>query len=74
MQAQATTHTAGTLWFLEITALAFVAIGVFLLMVEPAQWLLGVSSIVLFGLSAAMIARLLVLRHRAMGASGAREN
>ena len=48
-----------------VAALAFVAFGVLILVVDPDNWLVAFGSIVFFGLCAGFAARLLVLRRRA---------
>jgi hypothetical protein len=65
MTSQARAHSATGLWLLQIGALAFVALGIFILVVDPGNWLVALGSIVFFGLCAGFAARLLVLRRRA---------
>jgi len=50
------------LWLLELGSLAFVAAGLFILVVDPGSWLIALASIVFFGLCAAFTVYLLVLR------------
>jgi hypothetical protein len=65
MTTQARLHGAVGLWLLEIVALAFVGDGILLLILAPAQhWQTGLATIVLFGLCAIVVARMLVLRRR----------
>jgi len=64
MTSRAHAHGAVVLWLLEIAALAFVGSGIFVLIVAPGLWFIALASIVFFGLSAAMTARMLVLRRR----------
>ena len=65
MTSQARAHSVTGLWLLQIGALAFVALGIFILVVDPDSWLVAFGSIVFFGLCAGFAARLLVLRRRA---------
>jgi uncharacterized membrane protein len=65
MTSQARAHSATGLWLLQIGALAFVALGIFILVDDPDNWLVALGSIVFFGLCAGFAARLLVLRRRA---------
>ena len=53
------------LWLIEMGSLAFVAIGIFMLFVDPGKWLIAVASIGFFGLCAAFTMYMLVLRGRA---------
>jgi hypothetical protein len=64
MTSQAHAHGVVMLWLLEIGALALVGGGVFMLVVDPRQWPVALASIILFGLCAAKIGRMLVLRRR----------
>jgi hypothetical protein len=50
------------LWLLEISSLAFVAAGLFVLAVDPGKWLVALASIGFFGLCAAGAAYMLFLR------------
>ena len=65
MTSQARAHSVTGLWLLQIGALAFVALGIFILVVDPDNWLVALGSIVFFGLCAGFATRLLVLRRRA---------
>jgi hypothetical protein len=65
MTAQARAHSAAGLWFLEIGALAFVGLGIVIIVIDPGNWLIALGSIVFFGFCAAVGARMLVLRRRA---------
>jgi hypothetical protein len=53
------------LWLVEIGSLAFVAAGIFMLVVEPDKWLIAIASIGFFGLCAGFVMYLLVLRRGA---------
>jgi hypothetical protein len=53
------------LWLIEIGSVAFVAIGIFMLVVDPGKWRIAVASIGFFGLCAAFTMYMLVLRGRA---------
>ena len=65
MTSQARAHSVTGLWLLQIGALAFVALGIFMLVVDPGNWLVAFGSIVFFGLCAGFAARLLMLLRRA---------
>ena len=65
MTSQARAHSVTGLWLLQIGALAFVALGIFILVVDPDNWLVAFGSIVFFGLCAGFAARLLMLLRRA---------
>ena len=65
MTSQALTHKVLILWLMEISAVAFVVVGVFMLFVDPSKRLLALACIFFFGLSAVTFARMLVLRRRA---------
>ena len=64
MTSQALTHNAGFLWAAAIGSFLFVAVGILMLIFAPDQWLIALASIIFFGLCAASIARMLVLRYR----------
>jgi hypothetical protein len=67
MTSQAHAHGVVVLWLLEISAFALVGCGIFMFVVDPSQWFVALASIIFFGLCAAKIARMLVLRHRTAG-------
>jgi hypothetical protein len=56
------------LWLLALGSLAFVATGIFILIVDPGRWLIALASIGFFGLCATFAAHLLVLRRSAAAA------
>lgn len=60
--AQARTHTAATLWALEITSLVLVAGSLLMLVMGQTHWLMAVFSMGLFSGCAAVYARMLLLR------------
>jgi len=62
MAIQARTHHKATLWLMEIASLAFVAIGVAMLILDPRNWMMALASIAFFGFCAAVFVRMLVLR------------
>jgi len=64
MTTQAVTHSAGTLWALEIVSLLFVATGIVILVFDPGEWLIALASTVFFGACAVVFARMLALRYR----------
>ena len=55
------------LWLLEIISLIFIGIGVLMFLVDPANWLIAVFSIVLFGFSAVVLGRLIIIQRRNSG-------
>ena len=55
-----------TLWLAAIGSLAFVAAGIFMLVVAPSKWLIAVASIGFFGLCAVFAMYLLILRRGAV--------
>jgi hypothetical protein len=62
LTSQALAQSAVALWSLEIASLAFVGIGVFILVVEPGKWPAALATITFFGLCAAAFAFMLVVR------------
>ncbi|MGZ5841062.1 MAG: hypothetical protein ACXWJ8_03900 [Xanthobacteraceae bacterium] len=64
LTSQALTHGAVALWSLEIGSLAFVVIGAFIFVFDPANWLTGIASMIFFGLCAAVFAAMLAVRNR----------
>jgi len=64
LAGQARTHSALGLWLQELTALAFVGIGVVLLVLDPSNWLIPLALISFFGLCAVMFARMLITKRR----------
>jgi hypothetical protein len=64
MRSQALGHSATVLWLLEIGSLAFVGTGAFIFIFDPANWLTGISSMLFFGLCAAVFAFMLAVRSR----------
>ena len=69
MTTQARAHGPVVLWTLEIASIIFVISGIAMLVFDPASRLTGLFCTAFFGLCAAKIARLLVLRRR-MAARG----
>ena len=66
MTSQATAHGPVVLWLLEILSIAFVGAGVWMFVADPGSRLTALFCTIFFGLCAAKIARLLVLRRRAV--------
>jgi hypothetical protein len=66
VSSQAITHSPVFLWLMEIFSLLFVAAGVLILIFDPGEWLMGLSSIGFFGLCAALATYMLVLRSRSV--------
>jgi hypothetical protein len=62
--SQAVRHHPVMLWFMTIASFAFVAMGVFVLIIDRASWWIGLGCIVFFGLCALMMTRMLVLRRQ----------
>ena len=69
MTSQAITHSAVCLWLLEIGALAFVGLGILMLIADSRNWLMVLAPTIFFGICAAFIARMLVLRRRSRAGS-----
>jgi Ca2+/Na+ antiporter len=67
MTSQATAYGAVVLWLLEIATLALVCGGIFMFVADRSQWLVALGATIFFGLCAAMIARMLVLRRQTAG-------
>jgi hypothetical protein len=61
---QARTFSTVQLWLFEVGSLAFVAGGVWILLTDPNQWLIAVSSIAFFGLCAVVFTRMIVIKRR----------
>jgi hypothetical protein len=64
MTSQAVRHNPVMLWFMTIVSFAFVAMGVFALIIDRANWWIGLGCIVFFGLCALMMTRMLMLRRQ----------
>ena len=64
MTSQARAHGPVVLWVLEIACIVFVIAGIAMLIFDPGSRLTALFCTAFFGLCAAKIARLLVLRHR----------
>ena len=63
-RAQARGHSLWMLWVGEIGSIGFVVAGIFILMVDPHDWLVGAASIGFFGINAIAIGFMLVTRLR----------
>jgi hypothetical protein len=61
---QARFHSTITLWLLEILALTLVAAGVFIVIMDTRNWLVGAGSILLFGLCAFVFAWMITAKRR----------
>lgn len=72
LAAQARAHSALSLWFLELVSLAFVALGVFLLVADSGNWPIALASITFFGLCAAVFTTMLLIRRRESRGRGPR--
>lgn len=57
-------HSALGLWLMEVASLMFVAGGLFILVVEPGNWMVGVAGIAFFGVCAVIGARMLSAKRR----------
>jgi hypothetical protein len=64
MTSQARAHGPVVLWLMEIASIAFVIGGIAIFVFDPGSRLTALFCTAFFGLCAAKIARLLVLRHR----------
>ncbi len=64
MTSQAQAHGAVVLWVLGIASIVFVVAGVAMLVFDPGNRITALACTAFFGLCAAKIARLLVLRNR----------
>jgi hypothetical protein len=64
MTSQAQAHSAVVLWGLEIASIIFVVTGIAMLVFDPGSRLIALFCTAFFGLCAAKIARLIVLRNR----------
>ena len=64
MTSQARAYSAARLWRLEIAALTFEGVGIAIIVFDPSNRVIAFSSIVFFGVCAALIARMLLLRRR----------
>jgi len=69
MTSQAITHSAVGLWLLGIGALAFVGLGILMLIADSRNWLMVLAPTIFFGICAAFVARMLVLRRRSRAGS-----
>jgi hypothetical protein len=63
MTSQATAHGQVVLWLLEIVSIAFVGASVWMFVADPGSRLTALSCTIFFGLCAAKITRMLMLRH-----------
>ncbi len=66
MIAQAMSYSWATLWSLELIALVLAGMGVFVLVIEPAEWLMSGACIAMFAPVAAFFAWMMMLRHEGM--------
>jgi len=64
MTSQARTHNVVTLWLLQIASIVFVIIGTVLLFGDSQNRLIGLSSVLFFGVCAIFIGRMILLRQR----------
>jgi hypothetical protein len=64
MTSQALAHGPVVLWLLAIASIVCVGAGVLILIFDPGSRLTALACTAFFGLCAAKIIRLLVLRHR----------
>ena len=65
LSTQAHLHNKTVLWLMEGVSVAYVAIGVIILTLQPDTWPMTLSAIALFGACAVVFARMLILRSRA---------
>jgi len=64
MAAQASAHGTAFLWVMEAIALAFVAAGIAILVLDPQNWLIALAAILFFGLCSAVFTWMLLVRRR----------
>jgi len=70
MIAQAIIFGAAALWLLEFTSLALAGLGVFVLVIDPAEWPMAAACIAMFGAVAAFVAYMIILRRQGLAARG----
>ncbi len=61
---QAIGHSKFALWSLEVCSALLVVSGIFILAVDPDNWLVGIASVFIFGFCTVMIGRMLVVKRR----------
>jgi hypothetical protein len=64
MTSQALAHNLTTLWLLQVAAVAFVVIGVVMLFASPGSRLIGLLSVLFFGVCGIFNARMIAMRRR----------
>ena len=64
LRDQAHAHSAVGLWGLSIGAGAFVVLGLVIVIVDPANWLVAGGSIAFFGICGAMSVRMIMAKRR----------
>lgn len=70
MASQAREHGSFGLWLIEIGSAAFVAMGIFILIVDPSSWLIAAASILFFGLGTLIFGKMIATRNRQDSRSG----
>ena len=70
MTAQATIYDAAALWLLEFTSLALAGLGVFVLLIDPADWPMATACIAMFGAVAVFFAYMIILRRQGLATRG----
>ncbi len=61
---QAQAHSLVVLWLLEMSAISLVGVGIVLVVIDPDDRLVGLASLVFFGLCTAKITYMLAVRYR----------
>lgn len=54
-ESAARAHNATTLWFFEIVSVLFVIAGIYVFIAMPQKWFIGLSSVILFGISSLIL-------------------
>ncbi len=72
-RTQAASHSGWMLWLLEVASALFVIIGVVILIANPQDWLIGLASIVFFGLCAVAIGYMIRAKRASSGGSPPRK-
>jgi hypothetical protein len=52
-----------TLYFLEVVSLLFVVAGIYVLIIMPQKWIIGISSILVFGFGVLVFWRMIKTKH-----------
>jgi hypothetical protein len=52
------------LWVLDLASLAFVVLGVVILVINPGNWLIALGTILFFGVCAVVLSRMIIIKQR----------